>query len=210
MPGSLTSAGTQPADFFPDVPLGDHVFYVLAGTMSVLVGIEWIEASTGSFVVVPGNVTDDFENRGPERAGVLNVSAPAASSSACRVSRSGSLSILPAIRVSEPRCGWVPPRPPAPGRTADEPGGSPHGAGREPVGVDRPSPRLARGPAIRARSSPRHSKLDVPWRAPKPECRWRVLRWTHDQATPPGPSRLSAISDPYSDYGPAGRSSKNK
>jgi mannose-6-phosphate isomerase-like protein (cupin superfamily) len=54
----------------------DDVFYVLAGTMSVLVGTEWIEASTGSFVVVPGHVIHDFENRGTERAGVLNVSAP--------------------------------------------------------------------------------------------------------------------------------------
>jgi mannose-6-phosphate isomerase-like protein (cupin superfamily) len=54
----------------------DDVFYVLAGTMSVLVDTEWIEASTGSFVLVPGNVTHDFENRGSERAGVLNVSAP--------------------------------------------------------------------------------------------------------------------------------------
>jgi mannose-6-phosphate isomerase-like protein (cupin superfamily) len=54
----------------------DDVFYVLAGTMSVLVGSEWVEASTGSFVLVPGNVTHDFENRGSERAGVLNVSVP--------------------------------------------------------------------------------------------------------------------------------------
>jgi mannose-6-phosphate isomerase-like protein (cupin superfamily) len=54
----------------------DDVFYVLAGTMSVMVGTEWTEASTGSFVLVPGNVTHDFENRGPERAGMLNVSAP--------------------------------------------------------------------------------------------------------------------------------------
>jgi hypothetical protein len=46
------------------------VFYVLAGTMSVLVGTEWIEAGTGSFVVLPGHVTHDFENRGTERAGV--------------------------------------------------------------------------------------------------------------------------------------------
>ena len=58
------------------VVLSGNMFYVLAGTMSVLVGTEWIEAATGSFVVVPGNVTHDFENRGAERAGVLNVSAP--------------------------------------------------------------------------------------------------------------------------------------
>lgn len=54
----------------------DDVFYVLAGTLSVLAGTERIEASTGSFVLVPGNMTHDFENRGPERAGMLNVSAP--------------------------------------------------------------------------------------------------------------------------------------
>jgi hypothetical protein len=44
--------------------------------MSVLVGDEWIEASTGSFVLLPGNVTHTFENRCPERAGTFNVSAP--------------------------------------------------------------------------------------------------------------------------------------
>ena len=54
----------------------DDVFYVLAGTMSVLVDTEWVEAGSGSFVLVPGNMTHDFENRGEERAGILNVSAP--------------------------------------------------------------------------------------------------------------------------------------
>jgi quercetin dioxygenase-like cupin family protein len=54
----------------------DDAFYVLAGTMSVLVGADWIDASTGSFVLVPANMTHDFENRGSERAGVLNVSTP--------------------------------------------------------------------------------------------------------------------------------------
>jgi mannose-6-phosphate isomerase-like protein (cupin superfamily) len=54
----------------------DDVFYVLAGTMSVMVDTEWIEASAGSFVLVPGDVPHDFENRGSERAGMLNVSAP--------------------------------------------------------------------------------------------------------------------------------------
>lgn len=54
----------------------DDVFYVLSGTMSVLVDSEWIDAPAGSFVLVPGNVTHDFENRGSERAGMLNVSAP--------------------------------------------------------------------------------------------------------------------------------------
>jgi quercetin dioxygenase-like cupin family protein len=56
----------------------DDAFYVLAGTMSVLVGGEWIDARPGSFVLIPGNLTHDFENRTTERAGVLNLSAPGA------------------------------------------------------------------------------------------------------------------------------------
>ncbi len=54
----------------------DDVFYVLEGTMSILVGGEWIDAERGTFVLVPGGVTHDFENRTQARAGMLNVSAP--------------------------------------------------------------------------------------------------------------------------------------
>jgi mannose-6-phosphate isomerase-like protein (cupin superfamily) len=50
----------------------DDVFYVLEGTMSILVGQEWVDAPPGSFVLVPGGVTHDFENRGSQRAGILN------------------------------------------------------------------------------------------------------------------------------------------
>lgn len=54
----------------------DDIFYVLEGTMSILVGDGWVDATPGSFVLVPGGVTHDFENRGDHRAGVLNVSTP--------------------------------------------------------------------------------------------------------------------------------------
>jgi mannose-6-phosphate isomerase-like protein (cupin superfamily) len=54
----------------------DDVFFVIEGTMSFLVDDEWVEAPAGSFVLVPGGVTHDFENRGERRAGALNVSAP--------------------------------------------------------------------------------------------------------------------------------------
>ena len=54
----------------------DNAFYVIAGTMSILVGERWVEASAGSFVLVPGGVTHDFENRSDARAGVLNFSVP--------------------------------------------------------------------------------------------------------------------------------------
>jgi mannose-6-phosphate isomerase-like protein (cupin superfamily) len=54
----------------------DDVFYVLEGTMSFLVQDEWVDAVPGSFVLVPGGVTHDFENRGDVRTGALNISAP--------------------------------------------------------------------------------------------------------------------------------------
>ncbi|BBF99020.1 MULTISPECIES: cupin domain-containing protein [Pseudonocardia] len=54
----------------------DDVFYVLDGTMSVLVGDRWVDAPRGAFVAVPGGVRHDFENRGDVRAGMLNLSAP--------------------------------------------------------------------------------------------------------------------------------------
>ena len=54
----------------------DDIFYVIGGTMSVLVNGKWIDATKGSFVLIPGGVTHDFENRGNARAGVLNFSVP--------------------------------------------------------------------------------------------------------------------------------------
>jgi mannose-6-phosphate isomerase-like protein (cupin superfamily) len=54
----------------------DDIFYVIEGTMTVLVGDRWVDAPKGSFVLVPGGVTHDFENRSTARTGVLNFSAP--------------------------------------------------------------------------------------------------------------------------------------
>ena len=54
----------------------DDVFYVLAGTMRICVDGVWHDAGAGAYVHVPGGVTHDFENRGTERAGMLNVSVP--------------------------------------------------------------------------------------------------------------------------------------
>ena len=54
----------------------DDVFYVLEGTMSILLGDRWVDAPKGSFVLAPGGMTHDFENRTDQRAGMLNVSAP--------------------------------------------------------------------------------------------------------------------------------------
>jgi mannose-6-phosphate isomerase-like protein (cupin superfamily) len=54
----------------------DDVFYVLDGTMSFLIDENWVHAERGSFVLAPGGVTHDFENRSEKRAGVLNLSIP--------------------------------------------------------------------------------------------------------------------------------------
>lgn len=56
----------------------DDVFYVLEGTMSILVDGRWVDAERGSFVLIPGGVVHDFQNRSAARAGVLNISAPGA------------------------------------------------------------------------------------------------------------------------------------
>lgn len=54
----------------------DDIFFVIEGTMSFLIGDQWTEAPTGSFVLAPAGLTHDFENRSAQRAGVLNFSAP--------------------------------------------------------------------------------------------------------------------------------------
>ncbi|MGE0130641.1 MAG: cupin domain-containing protein [Blastocatellales bacterium] len=54
----------------------DDIFYVIEGTMSFLVGDRWIDAPKGSFVLAPGGVTHNFENRSSSRAGFLNFSIP--------------------------------------------------------------------------------------------------------------------------------------
>jgi mannose-6-phosphate isomerase-like protein (cupin superfamily) len=50
----------------------DDIFFVIEGTMSILIDKEWTDAPVGSFVLVPGGTTHDFENRSDARAGVLN------------------------------------------------------------------------------------------------------------------------------------------
>jgi quercetin dioxygenase-like cupin family protein len=54
----------------------DDIFFVIEGTMSLLVEERWIDAPRGSFILVPGGVVHDFENRSDARAGVLNISTP--------------------------------------------------------------------------------------------------------------------------------------
>jgi mannose-6-phosphate isomerase-like protein (cupin superfamily) len=54
----------------------DDVFYVIEGTMSFLIDDRWTDAPKGSFVLAPGGLTHDFQNRSDARAGVLNFTVP--------------------------------------------------------------------------------------------------------------------------------------
>jgi mannose-6-phosphate isomerase-like protein (cupin superfamily) len=54
----------------------EELFYVVEGTMSFLVGSEWIDAPRGSFLRIPAGTTHDFQNRSAARAGALNVFIP--------------------------------------------------------------------------------------------------------------------------------------
>ena len=54
----------------------DHVYYVIAGTLSLCVGEAWSEAAQGSYAVIPGGTPHTFENRGPVRAGFISFNAP--------------------------------------------------------------------------------------------------------------------------------------
>lgn len=51
----------------------DHVYYVLEGTMSILIHKKWNHLSRGSVVVIPGGTPHTFENRDKRRrAGILS------------------------------------------------------------------------------------------------------------------------------------------
>jgi|SRR5262250_1759558 len=55
----------------------DHAWYVVEGTMSVLLGKKWVDASKGTFILIPGGVPHGFENRTKKRAGILNFNSEA-------------------------------------------------------------------------------------------------------------------------------------
>ncbi|HTQ46211.1 MAG TPA: cupin domain-containing protein [Polyangiaceae bacterium] len=54
----------------------EHAWFVLEGTMSILVGKTWTRAPQGSFMVIPGGLLHTFENPGRKRAGMLSLNIP--------------------------------------------------------------------------------------------------------------------------------------
>jgi quercetin dioxygenase-like cupin family protein len=54
----------------------DHVFYVIAGTVSVCVDGAWSDLAQGSYAIIPGGTPHSFENRSVEAAGFISFNAP--------------------------------------------------------------------------------------------------------------------------------------
>ncbi len=55
----------------------DHIFYVLAGTLSLLIDGERSEAPRGSYALIPGGVSHDFENHGEDECRFISINVPA-------------------------------------------------------------------------------------------------------------------------------------
>jgi mannose-6-phosphate isomerase-like protein (cupin superfamily) len=54
----------------------DHVFYVIAGTLSVRLDDDWRHAANRSYVVIPGGTPHTFENRGSVPTGFISFNSP--------------------------------------------------------------------------------------------------------------------------------------
>jgi mannose-6-phosphate isomerase-like protein (cupin superfamily) len=54
----------------------EHVFCVIAGTLSLYLEGNWTDAPRGSYAVIPGGVPHDFENRGAEPCGFIGINVP--------------------------------------------------------------------------------------------------------------------------------------
>ncbi|MEO9476254.1 MAG: cupin domain-containing protein [Cyclobacteriaceae bacterium] len=54
----------------------DEVFYVLEGTISILVGDKWVDAAKGAFLRIPPKTIHDFRNQTNQKTGVLNFFIP--------------------------------------------------------------------------------------------------------------------------------------
>jgi mannose-6-phosphate isomerase-like protein (cupin superfamily) len=54
----------------------DEIFFVTEGTVTFLVGDDWVDAPRGTFLRIPAGVTHDFANRTDEPAAAFNVFMP--------------------------------------------------------------------------------------------------------------------------------------
>ena len=55
----------------------DHVFYVLEGTLSLVIEGEREDAPRGSYALIPGGLSHDFNNSGAETCRFISINVPA-------------------------------------------------------------------------------------------------------------------------------------
>jgi mannose-6-phosphate isomerase-like protein (cupin superfamily) len=55
----------------------DHIFYVIAGTLSLFIAGDRSDAPRGSYVLIPGGTRHDFENHGEVECGFISINVPA-------------------------------------------------------------------------------------------------------------------------------------
>jgi quercetin dioxygenase-like cupin family protein len=55
----------------------DHIFYVLQGTLSLLIDGQRTDAPRGSYALIPGGTSHDFSNRGAEACKFISINTPA-------------------------------------------------------------------------------------------------------------------------------------
>lgn len=54
----------------------DHVYYVIAGTLSVLLDGTWSQAPQGSTIIIPGGKPHNFENQSAAPTSFITFNAP--------------------------------------------------------------------------------------------------------------------------------------
>jgi quercetin dioxygenase-like cupin family protein len=54
----------------------DHVYYVIAGTLSVCVDDNWSHLAKGAYVLIPGGTAHAFENQGSAPSGFISFNSP--------------------------------------------------------------------------------------------------------------------------------------
>jgi quercetin dioxygenase-like cupin family protein len=54
----------------------DHVFYVIAGNLSLCLNDEWSHVTKGTYAVIPGGTPHTFENQGSVPAGFIAFNSP--------------------------------------------------------------------------------------------------------------------------------------
>ena|SRR5215204_3425205 len=54
----------------------DHVFYVIAGTLSLHVNGAWSHVTKGTYVIIPGGTPHTFENQGSVPSGFIAFNSP--------------------------------------------------------------------------------------------------------------------------------------